>query len=152
MLYISTYTFCAWSLSTDTFQVLHEISIGDKSPKVGSSWENGHSKASLAGAQAQVHNDICHPEDHCKLHTDVDVCTLYACRMAGVLFSHKKVICLPSSTSRSHRRAVYGEGPGLIIHLTFYPIKPSVKSHHWWWLEVQRAVMCIWTYVPLIYF
>lgn len=34
MLYISTYTFCAWSLSTDTFQVLHEISIGDNAQKL----------------------------------------------------------------------------------------------------------------------
>lgn len=34
----------------------------------------------------------------------------------------------------------------------FYHIELSIKSHRWWWLKVQTAMMCTLTYVPLIYF
>lgn len=40
---------------------------------------------------------------------------------------------------------------------TSYPcdcshFKLSIKPHHWWWLTVQRAMMCILTYALHIYF
>nr|KAF6353578.1 hypothetical protein mPipKuh1_010492 [Pipistrellus kuhlii] len=122
MLYISTYTFRAWSLSTYTFQVLHEISVGDKVQKLVLHERTGTPKPPWL---------MCKPGSTITSSATQRVTAnskqMWLCA-PGVLFSYKKVICLPSSASRSHKRAFYVEGPGLIIQLTFYPIKPSVKS------------------------
>lgn len=45
----------------------------------------------------QVHSGvICHSEGHCKLHTDVAVCTLYACQNdVLILFKGSGLLIIP---------------------------------------------------------
>lgn len=152
MLYISAYTFCAWSLSTDTFQVLHEISIGVKVQRLVLNEKTRAPKP--PGWCADPGPQWRHLPPMGSLQTPNRCgCVHFVC-LSEWLVSLSRTIkwfaCHPQPQGAT-------EGPFLgkvqdwsSIWL-FYPIKPSVKSPLWW-LEVQTAMMCIWTYVPCIYF
>lgn len=131
---------------------LPHIACSLSDTNVGSYWESDHLEAGVQDPGPPWCGHTCHPGGHSKLHTDVAACTLCVSHNGWcfILLKESGLLAIPSSRSRG--MAIHVEGPELVCIWLFHHIKLSIKSHHWGQLEVRRAVMCILTYVPLIYF
>lgn len=99
----------------------------------------------------QVHsaaNSSATPGNHDKL------CMNLACLSEGLVFCslERKRFARHPQPQGAKEGPLMWKGQDWSSIWLFYHIKLPVKSHHWWRLEVQTAMMCTLTYVPFIYF